>query len=307
MSWKLVYTDCVSIQIFLQEGLSHRQIAGKLGKSNSSISDEIKKYSLEWVYRAQSAWLMRKTKRALINLFRSKIQKWSEIELYILEKIKLYRSPEQVAWRRWDIGKDTVYRYIKQYPELVKQYCRRRWKKYRYGTITAGYIYDRRSIHERPKIVYQKGRYGDWEWDTVGNWCVTYVERKSKYLLSALTDGKYAKSVTESTVKLFTSIPESLRKTVTLDNGREFVEHYMRKELCWVDTYFADRANPWQRWLNENTNWLLRQFFPKKTNFSKVTAKQLAKAVHLLNNRPRKLLNYRTPSEVLSPYCADLE
>ena len=305
---QLQYEECIRIQVYLEEWLSHREIWVKLCRSNSTISAEVGRYSVWGVYRGKLAWEMRKTKRRLVNTLRCKLQRWSKLEEDVREKIQKYRSPEQIAWEGKRVWKDTIYKRLKQYPELVKKYCRRRWKKYKYGTITAGCIYNRVSIHERPDFIEWYERLWDWEWDTVGNGCVTYVDRKSKYLLSGLTDGKYAKNITEKTVELFKSIPEDLRKSITLDNGKEFAEHYMWKWLCGVGkTYFADVGNPWQRGLNENTNGLLRQFFPKKTDFKKVRAKELAKAVELLNNRPRKSLNYKTPTQVLFPNCADLK
>lgn len=305
---QLQYEECVRIQVYLEEWRKHRWIGKKLGRSNSTISAEVGRYSAWGVYRAKIAWEMRKTRRRLINTLRCKIERWGELEEDVRSKIEQYWSPEQIAWEGKKVWKDTIYKRLKQYPELVKKYCRRRWKKYKYGTIMAGYIYNRVSIHERPDFIEWYARLWDWEWDTVGNGCVTYVDRKSKYLLSGLTNGKYAKHVTEKTVELFKSIPEELRKSITLDNGREFVEHYMWKWMCGIEsTYFADKWHPGQRWLNENTNGLLRQFFPKKTDFNKVSEEELAKAVELLNNRPRKSLGYKTPTQVLFPNCADLK
>ncbi|PJA48577.1 MAG: hypothetical protein CO170_02340 [candidate division SR1 bacterium CG_4_9_14_3_um_filter_40_9] len=124
--------------------------------------------------------------------------------------------------------------------------------------------------------------------------------------MAGVLQEKYATIVTETTRQLFKNLPEELKKTVTLDNGREFIEHYMWKGLCGLDTYFADVGNPGQRGLNENTNGLLRQFYPKKTRLSNVSQKELDYYVNLLNNRPRKRNNYLTPTEVLKTYCADL-
>ena len=310
---QLSYEECLKIQIYLEDNLKARAIARKLCRSNSTISEEIRKHNINWKYNAKIAWIRRNTTKALVNAMRSKIEPWWELEKYIIQKIKNYRSPEQIAWRLKkekiaSIWKDSIYKYIKsQYPDLIKKYFRRKWKKYKYGTIMASYIYNRVSIHNRPKVVYRKERYGDWEWDTVWNGIVTYVDRKGLYTMAGKTNGKHARDITITTVKLFSGIPKWLRKTITLDNGREFVEHYMWKWLFGIGwTYFADKGNPWQRGLNENTNGLLRQFFPKKTDFNKVTEKQLEKAITFLNNRPRKSLNYKTPTEVLHHYyCVD--
>jgi IS30 family transposase len=318
MSCKLLYTDCVAIQIYLREKLSHREIARKLDRSNSSISDEIRKYSMNGKYIASIAWIMRQTKRKLVNALHYKIQRWNPLDLFIVEKIKQYRSPEQIAWRwrkeTWEIiSKDTIYSHVKRnYPELIKKYFRRKGKQYKYGTTKAWYIYDRKSIRERPIEAKLKSELWHREWDTVwwANrkwWFVTFTERKSWYELAWVLEEKYATIVTETTRQLFQNLPNELKKTVTLDNWREFVEHYMWKWLCWLDTYFADVWNPWQRWLNENTNWLLRQFYPKKTRLSNISQQELDYYVSLLNNRPRKRNNYLTPTEVLKTYCADLK
>lgn len=317
MSHKLTYEECIKIQVYLEEGLKHRPIAKKLKRSNSSISDEIRKYSINGKYIAQIAWVMRQTKRRLLNILHYKIQRWDPLDLFIVEKIKQYRSPEQVAgrWRRetWEVVcKDTIYSHIKRnHPELIKKYFRRSWKKYKYGTIKADYIYQRVSIHERPIAAKLKLEAWHREWDTVRWirntwWFVTFTERKSWFELAMVIGQKYATIVTEATRQLFETIPQELKKTVTLDNGKEFVEHYMWKWLCWLDTYFADVWNAGQRGLNENTNWLLRQFYPKKTSLSNVSQKELDYHVSLLNNRPRKRNNYLTPTEVLKTYCADL-
>ena len=318
MSWKLLYSECVAIQIYLRENLSHREIGKKLNRSNSSISDEIRKYSISGQYIASIAWNIRLTRRRLVNILHYKIQRWDPLDTFILEKIRSYRSPEQLVWawrnKTWEIiSKDTVYSHIKRnYPELIKKYFRRKWKKYKYWTIKAWYIYARKSIHERPIEVKNKSEFGHWEWDTVwwGQrrwWFVTFTERKSWFELAGVLEEKYATIVTEVTRQLFSTMPDKLKKTVTLDNGREFVEHYMWKWLCWLETYFADVWNPWQRWLNENTNGLLRQFYPKKTKLSNVSQQELDYYVNLLNNRPRKRLNYLSPIQYLQKYCADLK
>jgi len=318
MSQKLTYEECIKIQVYLEEGFKHRPIAKKLGRSNSSISDEIKKYSMNGRYIALIAWSTRQTKRKLLNILHYKIQRWDPLDKFIVESIGKYRSPEQVAgsWRRetWEvISKDTIYSHIKRnYPELIKKYFRRRWKKYKYWTIKAWYIYARKSIRERPIEAKLKSEFGHWEWDTVRwsrntGWFVTFTERKSWFELVGLISQKYATMITEATRKLFQNIPKHLRKTVTLDNGKEFVEHYMWKYLCWLDTYFADVWNAWQRGLNENTNGLIRQFYPKKMNLSNVSQQELDYHVDLLNNRPRKRLNYLSPIQYLEKYCADLK
>jgi len=310
---QLLYEDCIKIEVYLDEKLSHRQIAIKLHRSNSSISDEIRKYSINWKYIAGIAWIIRQTKRRLINLFRCKIKPWSGLGKLIIDGIQKYWSPEQIAWKYKTICKDTIYRYIKlSRPDLIKKYFRRAWKKYKYWTIKADYIYNRKSIHERPVSENNRSRFGHWEGDTVWRnrkwWFVKFTERKSLFELAGVLRKKTAVNVTIKMKELFDRLPDYLKKTVTLDNGREFVDHFIWKPLCWLDTYFADVGNPWQRWLNENTNWLLRQFFPKKTDLAKITQQELDSYINLLNNRPRKKLWFLSPFEfLLKHHCAVLD
>jgi len=316
MSQKLVYTECVSIQIYLREKLSHREIGKKLNRSNSSISDEIRKYSINNKYYADVAWIMRQTKRSLANIIQWKIKRWDSLDTFIVEKIKSYRSPEQIAGDRKNItgnsiSKDSIYRHIKRnYPELIRKYFRRWWKKYQYWKIGVDYIFERKSIRERPKEVKLKTEFWHREWDTVRGarkwWFATFTERKSWYELARVLKEKTARNVTNWAYEVFKDLPNILKKTMTLDNWREFTEHFMRKKLCGLDTYFADVWNPWQRWLNENTNGLIRQFYPKKTKLSNISQQELDYYVNLLNNRPRKRNNYLTPIEVIKNHCADL-
>jgi len=317
MSQKLTYEECIKIQVYLEEGLKHRAIAKKLRRSNSSISDEIRKYSVNGRYIASMAWIIRKTRRLLANALHCKIQRWDPLDMFIAEKIKSYRSPEQVAgdWRRetWEvISKDTVYRHVKKvYPELIKKYFRRWWKRYKYWTIKAKHIFNRVSIHERPIEAKNKSEFGHWEWDTMRGakrvwWFATFTERKWWIEMARVLKEKTAANVTNWVYELFKKLPEWLRKTITLDNGTEFVEHYMWKWLCGLDTYFADVGQAGQRWLNENTNGLLRQFFPKKSDLANVSQEELDYYLDLLNNRPRKRLWFLSPIQYLQKYCADL-
>jgi len=317
MSQKLTYEECIKIQVYLEEWLKHRPIAKKLGRSNSSISDEIRKYSVNGKYTASMAWIIRKTRRLLANTLHCKIQRWDPLDTFIFEKIKSYRSPEQVAWDRrretWEvISKDTVYRHVKKvYPELIKKYFRRWWKKYKYWTIKAGYIYNRVSIHERPIAAKLKSEFGHWEWDTMRGakrvWgFATFTERKWWIEMARVLKEKTATNVTNAVCELFNRLPEGLRKTITLDNWTEFVEHYMREWLCWLKSFFADVGQAGQRWLNENTNGLLRQFYPKKSDLANVSQEELDYYLDLLNNRPRKRLWFLSPIQYLEKYCADL-
>lgn len=160
-------------------------------------------------------------------------------------------------------------------------------------------------IEQRPAVVDERGRFGDWESDTVegakGRGLVaTHVERKSRYTLLGRLADKKAATVTRATTASMTGLPSKLRRTATFDNGKEFADFKTLERELGLTVYFANPHSPWERGANENTNGLLRDWLPKGSDFSKVTATRLAQIQKMLNNRPRKCLNYRTPIEVLN-------
>ena len=160
-------------------------------------------------------------------------------------------------------------------------------------------------IEERPSIVEARGRFGDWESDTIegakgSGLVVTHVERKSRLSRFAKLADKQAKGLSRATNKLMKNLPRCLRRTMTPDNGKEFADFKAIEAGLEVTVYFANPHSPWERGANENTNGLLRDWLPKGSDFTQVTDKQLAQIQKSLNNRPRKCLNYRTPLEVVN-------
>ena len=162
-------------------------------------------------------------------------------------------------------------------------------------------------IDTRPEIVNSRERIWDWEWDTMVwiKWwskqvILTNVERKSWYLIAKKLNSGTWEKVLEWTIKCFKDIHKSKIKTMTYDNWREFSEHRMIEYFTGLEVYFAHPYHSRERWTNENTNWLLRQFVPKKTDFKYLTEKELQKYVILINNRPRERLGFKTPSEVFN-------
>ena len=238
---------------------------------------------------------------------------------YIRNKLKRYFSPEQIVGRieidypddpQMRISSLTIYNWIRRDKKAGGKLCkflrqgyRKRRKKH--GSIDKrGQIPDRRPISDRPKAVDKRQEMGHWEGDTVvgksnGSSIATHVERKSRYLLVGRTDDKSSESMNSTTQRLFRRIPRSKRKTMTFDNGKEFAGFKELEKSVGFCCYFADPYSSYQRGTNENTNGLLRQFFPKGTDFNEVSEEEIDKAAALLNNRPRKCLNYRTPHEVL--------
>jgi len=237
---------------------------------------------------------------------------------YVRKKLKQYWSPEQISGRlKVDYAKNqqmrispvTIYSWIeadKKQGGKLYQYLRqgKRQRRKRYGSSERrGQIPDRRIIDERPKVVDKRSRIGDWESDSVvgksgGSYIATHVERKSRYLVAAKLKDKSAESMNQATIRAFGKIEPSKMKTMTFDNGKEFAGFKELEDALEMKTYFAKPYHSWERGTNENTNGLIRQFFPKRTDFAEITKPELDKKVELLNNRPRKCLRYRTPAEV---------
>lgn len=306
--------ESISIEIYQKEWLNCSQIARKLWRNSSTITREIERYwnKITWKYNSKQAIKQRKEKRKIVN-FKNKqrIKKDDFLIKYILSKIKQYWSPEQISWRLREkeniiISKDTIYKFIyENHPDLIKKYFRRKWKKYQKDRKLKYQIMDRKIIDFRPEIVETRDRIWDWEWDTIIwiRWwnkevILTNVDRKSWYLLASKIKDKSWNSVLDETIRLFSKIPKYKRKTITYDNWREFSEHRLIEYFTWIDVYFAHPYHSWERWTNENTNWLIRQFLPKKTDFQSVSQKQLLFYVKLINSRPRKKLHFLTPNEV---------
>jgi transposase, IS30 family len=166
-----------------------------------------------------------------------------------------------------------------------------------------GGIPGRVGIEHRPAVADLKTEIGHWESDTVigcnhTGVVVTHVDKASKYLLAGLAKNKTMQQINQVTNQLFEGVKTTFRKTMTFDNGREFCGHQELAQSLGLSTYFANPYHSWERGLNEHTNGLIRQFFPKGTNFKIVKPEALQKVVELINHRPRKSLDYRTPFEV---------
>lgn len=203
------------------------------------------------------------------------------------------------------MSRQTIYDWIKRdehrehWEGFLRRGGRRRPKHDRRGKLARTV-----SVANRPNVVNERRRFGDWEGDTVvgvkrGGALVTHVERKSGYLLAAKLPEKKSGRVTRATRRLFAKLPAPLRRTLTLDNGKEFAGHEAMARQNSLKVYFADAYAAWQRGTNENTNGLLRQYFPKGTDFTQVSHQELGRVTGEVNDRPRRRLGYQTPREVL--------
>lgn len=244
------------------------------------------------------------------------------LKLYVIEKLKLLWSPQQTSNRlkidfpndyHMRVSAETIYKFIYNMKDtyeknqLIK--CLRQRKKYRYSRKNKvekrGKIPNMTSIHERPSIIENRKDIGHWEGDTVvgkdhNSAIGTLVERKLRLtLIVPLKNGKSAAETAKAFIEKFNELPQMLKKSLTYDRGKEMTYHEMFTKKTGVPVYFADPHSPWQRGSNENTNGLIRSFFPKGTDFLCYSEDNYKHVEKLLNNRPRKVLNYLTPYEFL--------
>lgn len=297
------------IEVLLSAKMSQVSIAKQVGVHPSTISRELRRNRSKAEYCAVSAADESNARRAGARKF-CKSFTWLGEHLEIW--LELGMSPEQIAHRLKQeqpdqaVSHEWLYRFIatdKRNGGELYRYLRHRRKRYRkrYGSHDRrGQLRNRVSISERPVEVENRERLGDWEGDTVhgvGGNLVTLAERKSGYLSAYPVKRRTRRQVTRA---INLQLTGHVVHTLTLDNGREFAghEHIARKSGCQV--YFADPYSSWQRGTNENTNGLLRQYFPKGSDFSKLTVEAVNRVVAQINLRPRKRLGWKTPYEVYS-------
>jgi transposase, IS30 family len=299
---------------------SLREIARRLGRHHTSISREITRnrptYADDAVY-----WYTATQRIAIERLHKARSycrQKHKPLVEYIEEKLRLDWPPEAIAARiridypkdeRMRISHETIYSWAyldasqggDLHTHLRRRHPRRRRQK-RYGSGRR-FIPGRVSIDQRPSIVETRVRFGDWEGDTLegakGKGALaTHVERRSRYLLAAKLVDKKASTMNAQSITSFLKLPTSRRKTLTVDNGKEFSQFKELEQETGLKVYFADPYAAWQRGTNENTNGLLRFYFPKGTDFHALPEMELEQVIEKVNQRPRKCLNYQTPHDV---------
>ncbi len=295
-------------------GKRQTQIARRLGRHESTISRELRRNRSRngyWAVAAQQKAQRRRSERP----WTAKMDR-REVRRYVAERLRWRWSPDEIAGRsrrdfpgdrRRQVSAPTIYAWIR-----AEQARGRKWQRYlrrlgrkRPEPEKRGRLPNRVSIEGRPAVVDRRARFGDWEGDTIvgahrRGGAVTLVERKSGYLLLGKVPNLQAATVRQAAAKQYATTPATLRKTLTLDNGKEFAEHEELQAEAALRIYFAKPYSAWQRGTNENTNGLVRQFFPKGTDLAKIPEHRFTKVQQLLNDRPRKRLGYRTPNEVLA-------
>ena len=302
----------------LERGLSLRSIARQLCRSASTISREVNRNGGCDTYRAirsdQAAWdRAHRPKRCKLacNPALSRTVSW---------KLQLNWSPEQIAgWlkRRYrgeehkQVSHETIYRslFVQARGVLKKelmQYLRskRTIRRSRHASLKRdglGQIKDAVSIRERPASVEDRAVPGHWEGDLIGgsknSYIATLVERHTRYVMLVKVPNKDTQSVVSALIKQSHKLPRELYKSLTWDRGKELADHKRFTLATDIDVYFCDPQSPWQRGSNENTNRLLRQYFPKGTDLSVHSQAHLNKIARQLNERPRKTLQFETPAE----------
>jgi len=292
-------------------GMSMGSIALKIGTVTSTISREFSRNTGARGYRPKQAHekaiQRHKAKPKSISLT-------EEIKRLIGEQLRsVESSPEQISGRlkvehQLSISHETIYQYLiadRASGGELYLHLRHKHKKYRkrYGsTDRRGQIIGRVSIDDRPIVVEEKSRIGDFEGDLVigrnhKGALATLVDRHSKFSLIAKVPNKSANNVADAIVAMLCPIKEHLH-TITFDNGKEFAHHQAMADTLAVNVYFAHPYHSWERGLNEHTNGLIRQYFPKGSSLEDITAEQVMAVQDKLNHRPRKILGFKTPFEV---------
>jgi len=295
-----------------KRGFTQREIAVDIGVSQGTISRELSRNKGLRGYRFLQAHrfaVQRGSARKSVALVMTPCL-IARVERFLID----YQwSPEQICGALYHedctkVSHESIYRHIwadkKQGGDLYLHLRQRGKKRNKRGAATAGrgLIPGRIDIAERPVIVDEKSRLGDWELDSIigarhKGAITSMVERKTKITKLVLLDG----ATSEATCSGIIARLEPLKKfvlTLTSDNGKEFANHSEISEKLRADFYFCHPYHSWERGLNENTNGLVRQYFPKGTDFAKLTAMDVQRVEDLLNNRPRKALNYHSPNEV---------
>jgi IS30 family transposase len=316
--WALTLAEREEISRAVVAGHSMRAIAAPLGRAPSTISRELKRNGGQECYRAsqadQSAWDRgRRPKTAKLAQNRA-------LARLVAGKLQRQWSPEQVAgWLKRtypddtsrQVSPETIYRslFIQARGALKKELVghlrrtrvMRRSRHHTQKTDQHGRITDTVSISERPASVEDRAVPGHWEGDLLfgskNSQIATLVERQTRYVMLVKVAGKDTETVINALIKNARQLPEELYQSLTWDRGKEMAEHKRFTLATDIQVYFCDPQNPWQRGSNENTNGLLRQYFPKGTDLSGYSQAKLNAVARRLNERPRKTLNFETPAE----------
>jgi IS30 family transposase len=291
-----------------KKGKSNTEIAELMGRHPSTIGRELKRNAGQRGYRPKQAQRLAEERRLASR--RPHKMDDAQVYQYVEERLKKLWSPDQIAERvrddfprtpaRW-LSRQTIYDWINQHAPDWHSLLRRGGRP----PEKRGKLTDCVRIDGRPDVINRRRRYGDWEGDTIvgkgrRSALVTLVERKTGYARIGRVDSMKSDMTMRVAKRRMKDLPPSLRRSVTFDNGKEFAEHQTLTRSLGLDVYFTDAYASWQRGTNENTNGLLRQYFPKGTDFTQVSHREVARVEQLINERPRRRLDYRSPAEKLA-------
>ena len=323
----LTLSEREEISLGLQAQLSLRAIARKLRRAPSTISREVRRNGGRIDYRAalsdQAAW-----DRAL-RPKSCKLACLRRLCRTISSKLRRNWSPQQIAgWlkrrypddERCRVSHETIYRslFIQTRGVLKKELlahlrATRAIRRSRHASLKRdglGQIKNVVSIRERPAAIEDRAIPGHWEGDLIGgtrsSFIATLVERQSRYVILAKVANKNTETVVDALIKQTKKLPRELRRSLTWDRGKELADHRKLTLATNIDVYFCDPHSPWQRGTNENTNRLLRQYFPKGTDLSMHSQARLNAVARELNDRPRKTLDYHSPAEKFAECVATI-
>lgn len=326
--WRLTDREREEISRGIEARRSCADIATALGRAVSTISREIARNSGKSGYRAFSARTRASRASSARRRGRSRLAQEPRLRAAVIVGLRQCWSPREVVEtlkREYPsdmsmrISHEAIYRYIYVLPRgslkaalikgLRQEHAYRRKRKAGDAEEKRGKIADMLSIEERPKEVEDRAVPGHWEGDLiVGKYkrsaIGTLVERTTRYVMLVPLKKKDATSVREAYAREFRKLPKEIAKTLTYDQGKEMSEHKQFTIDTGIQVYFAHPGSPWERGTNENTNGLIRQYFPKGTEFDKVPVRELKRVEQQLNGRPRAVLDYMKPNEVINQLVA---
>jgi len=321
---RLSFTEREEVSRGLAQGIGLSAIARRLGRAPSTVAREVRHNSGKSGYRAFSAGNRANVRASSRNQGKSRLTRDDRLRGYVMEKLRKRWSPREIVKRiaaeypddmTMRISHEAIYRYIYVLPRgslkttLIKALRQarayRRKRKSRNHEETRGKIVEMLSIEERPHEVADRAIPGHWEGDLIlgkhqRTALGTLVERTTRYTILVPLNAKDATSVRKAYAKELRSLPREITKTLTYDQGKEMSEHKQFTIDTGITIYFAHPGSPWERGTNENTNGLLRQYFPKGTEFNKVSTREIKRVQRELNDRPRAVLHWQKPTEVIN-------
>ena len=320
---RLSSTEREEVSRGLAQGIGLSAIARRLGRAPSTVAREVRHNSGKSGYRAFLAGNRANARASSRNQGKSRLTREARLRGYVMEKLRKRWSPREIVKRlaveypgerTLRISHEAIYRYIYVLPRgalkatliqaLRQARAYRRTRKSRDHEETRGKLVAMLSIEERPHAVADRTMPGHWEGDLIlgkhqRTALGTLGERTTRYTLLVPLTAKDATSVRNAYAKALRSLPREITKTLTYDQGKEMSEHKQFTIDTGITVYFAHPGAPWERGTNEHTNGLLRQYFPKGTEFDKVSTREIKRVQRELNDRPRAVLHWQKPTEVI--------